>query len=152
MVMSMRYPSVNMEVALTKHLLQNNPSFKLTPSLKRNVTKIVFKKGELEIIYHGEVVELMLLPEKNRDAIEKVVNICKTISQEMKIKRYGKPGFHFAMLCKKNENYLGFNFYRKRHILPIEEIECDACLALEVTEKLKLWSSVINDVSQCTVI
>jgi hypothetical protein len=137
-----------MEVALTKRLLQDNPTFKLASNVKRNVTKITFNKGdvEIDIVYHGEVVELMVIPdEENRDVIAKVVNICKTISQEMPKKRYGKADFHFAILCQKHDNYIGYNFYRKRHILPIEgSLDCPHCPP-DVTERFKLWSSVIQD-------
>jgi hypothetical protein len=146
MITSLRYPSITMEVALTNQLLRVIPDSQLVLTGKKNVTIIKCQdEKRLEIIYHGEVVEFIVTPSDSGDVITEVVKVCKGLALRLE-ERYGEPKFHFAVLCKEdNAELIGFNYNRKRHILPVDDIDCESCTSVNKS-KLKLWSSIINEV------
>jgi hypothetical protein len=151
LVTSMRYPSISLIVALTRHLLDTIPNSQLILAVDRNKTRITTPESEVEIFFHGDVIEFSIL-QKDETFILEIVKACKRLSNALSQNRYGEAKFYFAVICEKHDNYIGFNFYRKRHILPFDEPsdelddQLDNCDKCKLTGHMQKWSTVIKKV------
>ena len=153
LVRSVRYPSVNMEVALSKYLLENTPQAIIQPSKKDNITQIQFIQDNIdaliEIVYQGDVIEFVI--ESNDSDIfscfvNRIIDGCCKIA-EQNANRFGKPKYHFGVLCAKDNLQFAYNFSRKRHILPDDEL-CDDCVKnTSLKNVTKIWNNALRTVS-----
>ena len=155
LVRSVRYPSINMEVALSKNILDKLPNGILQPSNKDNMTQLHFIQDDLDttitIVYQGGVIEFLV---KSSDMaaiplyVETIIDVCKVIAEDCNFKRYGKPQYHFAVLCAEDKNESAYNFSRQRHILPDDE-PCRACVHKKHhNEHTMAWINALIKVSQ----
>ena len=147
LITSVRYPSMNMEVALSKYILSNRQNAILQASNQRNVTKICFteegdKKGFIEIVYQGGVIEFTIESINPLAIVQIIVNGCKKIA-EHNSRRFGESKYHFAVLCAKDKHELAYNFNRKRHKIPYNERCCQCPPNLH----LKAWNEVLKKAS-----
>ena len=157
LVRSVRYPSVNMEVAITKYILAKIPNAFLMPSEMDNVTVIHLVHDNTEvnikIIYQGGVIEFVIETPKIAIfswSLEKIIDGCQEIA-EMNSARFGEPKYHFGALCALDEQPLAFNFGRKRHVFPDDQF-CDLCIENQHHNKYtKAWNEALKNVSFQTI-
>ena len=144
---SIRFPSVNLVIAITKHLLKNIPNSWLQPTENSNVTQICSEdddvKTVIEIIYQGGVIEFIV---DSPTAVETIIHGCEEIAKRIQSKRFGDPRYHFAVRCAKDTHLVAHNFSRKEHILPDDDL-CDTCLQVE-HPNTKAWINALNEVPE----
>ena len=156
LVRSIRYPSVNMEAILGKHLLAKIPNTFLQPYEMDNVTRICTSHDNadafIEIVYQGGVVELLVKsaePTITTFLVENIIDVCQEITNSAS-KRYGQPQYHFAVLCAKEKHNFAYDFSRKRHIL-LDDKLCSHCLQQKHLDKdVAIWTNALQKVSQQT--
>ena len=155
LIKSIRYPFINMDVAICKYLLAEAQKTSLQPSKISNVTKICFVEDSvevplIEIVYQGGIIEF-LVESKNPAlvslSVEMIVNGCQKIS-ECNSRRYGESKYRFAVLCADEKHLLlPYNFSRKYHILPNDEL-CHVCAqAGHLNNNIKAWNKVLQKAS-----
>ena len=151
LVRSVCYPSVNMEVALSKYLLGKIPEVMIEPSEMDNITCIRFIhnniNGLIKIVYQGDVIEFVIESEDSDiflHFVNSIIDGCREIA-EQNGNQLRKPNYHFGILCTKDNLQFAYNISRKRHILPVEEL-CDHCV--ENTSLTKIWNEALRKVSQ----
>ena len=155
LVRSIRYPSVNMEVILGKYLLYRIPNAFLQPYEMYNVTRISISHDNMEafieVVYQGGVIELLVESAEPTIAlflVESIIDVCQEITKGVS-KRYGQPQYHFAVLCAEEKHDFAYDFSRKRHILPDDEL-CDQCQQKHLDQDLAVWTEALQKVSQQT--
>lgn len=155
LVRSIRYPSVNMEAILGKYLLDKIPNAFLHPYEVGNVTCISISQNNtdafIKIAYQGGVVEILVEstePTTTLFLVESIRDVCQEITTGA-AKRYGQPQYHFAVLCAKEKHDFAYDFTRKRHILPDDEL-CDHCQQKHLDKDVALWIEALQNVSQQT--
>ena len=141
---SIRFPSVNLVIAITEHLLKNIPNSWLQPTVNSNVTQICSENdGVIEIIYQGGVIEFIVT---SPTAVPTIIHGCEEIAKRtQQANRFGDPRYHFAVRCAKDTHLLAHNFSRKEHILPNDDL-CKTCLQTEVHPNTKAWINALNEV------
>ena len=143
---SIRFPSVNLVIAITEHLLKNMPNSWLQPTVNSNVTQICSENdGVIEIIYQGGVIEFIV---DSPTAVPTIIHGCEEIAKHTKqSKRFGDPKYHFAVRCAKDTHLLAHNFSRKEHILPNDDL-CETCRQAEIHPSTKAWIDALNEVPE----
>ena len=143
---SIRFPSVNMVIAITEHLLKNMRNSWLKPTVNSNVTQICsVNDGIIEIIYQGGVIEFIV---DSPTAVPTIINGCEEIAKRTKqSNRFGDPKYHFAVRCAKDKHILAYNFSRKEHILPNDDL-CDTCLQEQVHPNTRSWIDALKKVPE----
>jgi hypothetical protein len=83
----------------------------------------------------------------HKDAIRQVIEACGNISTSGEINlKYGKGEFQFAVLCLAKVDLSGLDYYRKRHFLPLEKLDChQQCV---YTNHMKSWSTEIKNTTK----
>ena len=145
LITSVRYPSVNMEVALSKYVLSNIRNATLQASKKRNITKIHFKEesnknGFIEIVYQGGVIEFTIESINPSTIVQIIIKGCKEIAKHNLRRRFGESKYHFAVLCDNDKHELAYNYTRKRHKIPYDEFCCKCPAKLH----LNAWNEVLE--------
>lgn len=154
LVRSIRFPSVNMEVILGKYLLDKIPNAFLQPYEMDNVTRISIDNTDafIEVVYQGGVIELLVKsaePTRVSSLVESIIEVCQEITKGAS-KRYGQPQYHFAVLCAEEKHDFAYDFSRKRHILPDDEL-CDQCQQKHLDKDVGLWIEALQKVRQETI-
>ena len=153
LVRSVRYPSVNMEVAISKYILAKISNAILQPSVNDNVTVIHFvhdnTEANIKIIYQGGVIEFVIETPKIAIfswSLEKIIDGCQEIA-EINSNKFGETKYHFGVLCAQDRQPLAFNFGRKRHVFPDDQF-CDQCIEKQHHNKYtNAWNEVLKIVS-----
>ena len=151
------YPSINMELAISKILFATLPDATLKPSKHSNKTHlsiweddIELEVTDIEIIDQGGVFEFIVKSSKAkkiRTYVNKIITGCQEIAEYIS-KYSGEAKYHFAILCAQGKHLmLPYNFSCKRHILPSNEL-CDLCIQKGyLTEHIQAWNAALQRVS-----
>ena len=159
LVLSTESPRINLQLEVTKQLLDNmqNASLSFAPTEYFNSITVI-TEGDVStgiiLTFQGDVTEIMF---QNIDVISdsQLEELCSSIVeslQEMftkKTKHLIGIRYHFAILCKKDllPKSLAYNVYRKRHVLPIT-ILCEDCKTDIINKRIiKAWNSALEKVS-----